>query len=228
MERFPFQAQYLIKRKIVAKTENKEVDPLSGNTLDISSNGNIDNYWGDPYRRAYWKRKLLKVKIMKVKKTLFGFVTVLWIGTVLGQGVNSKDNLPSDNAAVLMVMKGYKNALQNLTVEGTFQLFVEDSKVFESGGYEGTYKNYVAHHLGPELEHFESFVFSDYKIEVEVNLPYAFTTETYVYTIVLKPTGNKVGRTISKKGVATSILKKIDGAWKIIKTHSSSRNRKNK
>ncbi|WP_371815901.1 hypothetical protein [Flavobacterium sp. CS20] len=57
-------------------------------------------------------------------------------------------------------------------------------------------------------------------------MPYAFTTETYIYTIVLNPDEKGESRTIKKKGVATSILKKMDGKWKIIKTHSSSRNTK--
>jgi len=78
--------------------------------------------------------------------------------------------------------------------------------------------------LGPELGHFKKFEFSDYEIDAEVDLPYAFTTETYVYTIVLNPDDNGNTRTIKKKGVATSILKKIDDKWQIVKTHSSSRN----
>jgi ketosteroid isomerase-like protein len=132
----------------------------------------------------------------------------------------------TEKEAVLSVMKSYKDALQNLTTEGTFELFTEDSEVFESGGVEGTYNHYIEHHLGPELGHFEKFEFSDYEIDVKLDVPYAFTTETYVYTIVLNPDDKGNSRTIKKKGVATSILKKIDGKWKIIKTHSSSRNTK--
>jgi len=52
-----------------------------------------------------------------------------------------------------------------------------------------------------------------------VDMPYAFTTESYIYNIVLKEEARKVER----KATATSVLKKIDGNWKIIKTHSSSR-----
>ena len=72
----------------------------------------------------------------------------------------------------------------------------------------------------------EKFEFSDYEIDVKVDTPYAFTTETYIYTIVLKADEKGNTRTIKKKGVATSILKKVDGDWKIIKTHTSSRNTK--
>ncbi|MBL4643971.1 MAG: nuclear transport factor 2 family protein [Flavobacteriaceae bacterium] len=132
----------------------------------------------------------------------------------------------ADKKAVITVMKTYKDAIQNLTTEGTMSLFTKEATVFESGGSEGTYKNYVAHHLGPELGHFNRFSFSNYKIDVVVELPFAFVTETYIYTIDLKANKKRAtkARIIKKKGVATSVLKKIKGEWKITKTHSSSRN----
>ena len=156
---------------------------------------------------------------MKSLKATLTIVCVLFI-------ITSIQSQNKDSEAVLSVIKTYKDALQSLTTEGTFELFSEDSEVFESGGVEGSYAHYIEHHLGPELGHFKKFEFSDYEIDAEVDLPYAFTTETYIYTIVLNPDDEGNSRTIKKKGVATSILKKIDGKWKIIKTHSSSRNTK--
>lgn len=125
----------------------------------------------------------------------------------------------SEEEKVKAVIQAYKSGIESLSAEGMTELFTKDSKVFESGGVEGSFEHYLDHHLGPELHHFTSFKFSDYKTDVEVDLPYAFTTETYIYTIVLK----KDGHVIEKKGVATSILKKIEGEWKIVQTHSSSR-----
>ena len=151
--------------------------------------------------------------------------TILTLLLITTSNVFSQQ-METEKEAVLKVMKTYKDALQNLTTEGTFELFAKDSEVFESGGVEGTYSHYIEHHLGPELGHFEKFEFSDYEIDAQVDAPYAFTTETYIYTIVLKADEKGESRTIKKKGVATSILKKMDGEWKIIKTHSSSRNSK--
>lgn len=132
-------------------------------------------------------------------------------------------DLSKEKEVVLQIMKSYKDAIQNLTTDGTFELFAEDAKVFEQGKAEGTYKNYIDHHLGPELGHFNSFQFSNYEIDATISLPYAFTTETYNYTIVLKgnEAKNTEERTIESKGVATSVLKKTDGTWKIINSHSS-------
>ncbi len=136
-----------------------------------------------------------------------------------------KVDINKEKDEVIAHMKKYKDALQNLSVDGTMELFSEDSQVFESGGTEGTYANYIEHHIGPELSHFNSFTFSDYTIDVQIDLPYAFTTETYIYTLDLKPNKekNRKSQIISKKGVATSILKKDNNTWKIINTHSSSR-----
>ena len=160
---------------------------------------------------------------MKTIKTI-ALVTILIATFSLSNAQETKAK--TDTEAVIAVMKTYKDAIQNLTTEGTFNLFAEDSEVFESGGVEGTYAHYIAHHLGPELGEFKSFTFSDYEIDAKVDAPYAFTTETYIYTIVLNPNEKGETRTIRKKGVATSILKKMGGEWKIIKTHTSSRNTK--
>tara|TARA_R110000744_G_scaffold342872_8_gene448065 strand:+ start:1122 stop:1610 length:489 start_codon:yes stop_codon:yes gene_type:complete len=161
-------------------------------------------------------------------KTLKLTTILMLIMFATGQMFSQNADSGTEKEAVLKVMKSYKDALQNLTTEGTFELFSEDSEVFESGGVEGSYAHYIEHHLGPELGHFKKFEFSDYEIDVKVDSPYAFTTETYIYSIVLNPDEKGESRTIKKKGVATSILKKMDGQWKIIKTHSSSRNIKNK
>jgi uncharacterized protein (TIGR02246 family) len=120
---------------------------------------------------------------------------------------------------VKQVMKKYKETLESLDVSESYALFTDDSQVLEQGKIEGTYRDYIANHIGPELSHFSSFTFSDYEIEVNVDLPYAFTTESYIYKIVLKDEDRKVER----KATATSILKRIDGQWKIVKTHGSSR-----
>jgi ketosteroid isomerase-like protein len=117
----------------------------------------------------------------------------------------------------------YKDAIQNLSTEGTFELFVEDSEVFEQGGVEGTYTHYVEHHLGPELGYFESFTFSDYQVNVELAGDYAFTVETYLYNIVINAHDEKPRRVIDKKGLATSILIRTETGWRIKHNHSSSR-----
>lgn len=127
-----------------------------------------------------------------------------------------------DKEAVKNVLNSYKKAIEKLDTTGVVNLFVKDSKVFEQAKDEGTIGHYLEHHLGPELKEFKSFTFSDYKVDVTVTGEYAFSTETYIYTIILE----KDGKEIKSQGVATSVLKKTKEGWKIVQTHSSFRKAK--
>lgn len=128
----------------------------------------------------------------------------------------------SDKEAVKTVLNNYKKAIEKLDTTGVVNLFVKDSKVFEQAKDEGTIGHYLEHHLGPELKDFKSFTFSDYKVDVTVTGEYAFSTETYIYTIILA----KDGKEIKSQGVATSVLRKSKEDWKIVQTHSSFRKAK--
>ena len=121
--------------------------------------------------------------------------------------------------AVKAVLKQYSNAVEKLDVTGTEKLFTTDSKIYESGGSEGTYAHYLEHHLGPEFKEFKTFTYSNYKVEVQVDGKYAFATETYNYALILA----KDNTEIKRKGVATSVLRKEKGEWKIMISHNSSR-----
>ncbi len=121
--------------------------------------------------------------------------------------------------AVKSVLNSYKKSLESLDTTGIPNLFIKNARVFEQAKDEGSIQNYLTHHLGPELQVFKTFTFSDYKVDVTVCNLRAFATETYLYTIVLA----KDGSVIKSQGVATSILIKTSDGWKIELTHSSFR-----
>lgn len=116
------------------------------------------------------------------------------------------------------VLNQYKAAIEGLDASKTERLFTADSQIFETGGSEGSYANYLGHHLAPELAAFRSFKFSDYKVDVRFEGPIALATETYRYRI--EP---KKGEVAERIGVATSVLRKVSGAWKIVSMHNSGR-----
>lgn len=124
----------------------------------------------------------------------------------------------AEEAAVKEVLRRYKSAIEKLDASGTEALFTPDSTIFETGGVEGNYARYLARHLGPELGHFKSFAFSDYKVEVRFEGPVALANETYNYRIEIKD-----GKVVERRGVATSVLKKVGGMWKIVSMHNSAR-----
>jgi uncharacterized protein (TIGR02246 family) len=121
--------------------------------------------------------------------------------------------------AIKAVLAAYKTALERRDLTGVDELFSERNEVIESGKVEGSYADYVAHHIGPELEHIQRFTFKDYAVTVEQAGDIAWATETYRYTIVLPDRAEPIVR----QGVATSVLQRQDGAWKIRALHSSSR-----
>jgi len=124
----------------------------------------------------------------------------------------------ADASAVRAILAKYQAAIERLDATGTEKLFATDSTIFETGGAEGSYADYLAHHLGPELGEFKSFKFSDYKVDVRFEGPVALTTETYKYRIKTKD-----GTIAERQGVSTSVLKKIGGQWKILMSHNSGR-----
>ncbi|MBB3764931.1 YybH family protein [Sphingomicrobium lutaoense] len=115
-------------------------------------------------------------------------------------------------------LKAYRDALVALDADAMTSLFAEDSHVFENGKYEGSFADYMEHHLGPELHAIKSFTFTDPTIDVEVMGHMALGRETYRYDITLDD-----GREIARQGTATSVLKHDATGWKIIRYHSSSR-----
>jgi ketosteroid isomerase-like protein len=125
----------------------------------------------------------------------------------------------NDTVTVKEVLYTYKNALEKLDVNGTDILFAKNSQIIESGKVEGTYQDYLAHHIGPELGDFSSFKFENYNVDVTITGDYAFAVETYNYIIVLK----KDNAEIKRKGVASSLLRKENNTWKIVHMHNSSR-----
>lgn len=138
--------------------------------------------------------------------------------------MNNKDTMPDlfqnkNTESVKKVLKRYNSAIEALDVTGTERFFTADAKVYESGSSEGNYTHYMEHHLTPELKEFKSFTFSDYKVDVQVDGNYAFTTETYSYTIIVA----KDNAEVKRKGLATSVLKKVKGQWLIMISHNSSR-----
>lgn len=130
----------------------------------------------------------------------------------------AKASTETEVAAVRAVLAQFKSATERLDATGTEALFTTDSAIFETGGVEGSYSNYLAHHLGPELKAFKSFKFSDYKVDVRLEGPVALATETYSYRLE-----TKTGEIAERRGVATSVLKKIGGQWKILSMHNSAR-----
>ncbi|WP_159039952.1 YybH family protein [Christiangramia fulva] len=166
-------------------------------------------------------------------RKIISFLLLTSFTVLLACGDNNKPSasasgnvdIKKEKKAVEQVLNKFKEALVSQNLDSTLSLYSRDSQIFESGGMEGSYNQYLEQHLKPEFEEFESFNFTNYFMDVRIAYPYAFTTETYNYSIDLRDSKSDNPEKFDLKGVATSVLKKEKGAWKIIKRHSSSRKR---
>ena len=149
------------------------------------------------------------------------FATILSFSLVLAS-ISAELDIRKEKEQANKILETYHRAIEKLDISNTFDLFSEDSQIYESGGDEGNYKHYAQHHLIPELKEFKAFTFHKYKVDTQIDLPYAFSTETYNFTIELQN-----GKKIEMEGLASSILKKTKEGWEIIKYHSSARGLKN-
>ncbi len=145
------------------------------------------------------------------------FAALLFSLPLLGHAASPTPD--PDEAAVKAVLASYKSALERRDLAGTEALFADDNTVAESGKLEGSYLDYVAHHIGPELGHFKHFEFSDYAVRVERVGDVAWATETYRYVIELKDRAEPIER----QGLSSTVLQRMEGGWKIRSMHSSSR-----
>jgi ketosteroid isomerase-like protein len=153
---------------------------------------------------------------MTIKK-LIAIPTALAISASAVWGIASQEET-EPTAEVELVLRSYKDALEALDVSETTALFTENSRIFETGKYEGSYTDYLAHHIGPELGHFVSFAFSDYEVDVQFEGSVALASETYNYRIEIEDRDP-----VERQGVATSALVEVDGEWRIAMMHNSSR-----
>src|SRR3546814_2996427 len=89
----------------------------------------------------------------------------------------------------------YRTALEARDAQAMRALFAEDSAIFENGKAEGSFANYMEHHLGPELDAIVSFTFTDPTLTVTRMGHMSHANETYGYSIELTD-----GRVIERDG----------------------------
>lgn len=91
----------------------------------------------------------------------------------------------------------------------------ESVSVFESGHANYGWNDYRNTHLAPELKEFKNtkYAFSDLKVKVDGKTAWA----TFKYTL----SADLGTRRIDSGGLATAVLEKREGKWRIVHWHSS-------
>jgi len=95
----------------------------------------------------------------------------------------------------------------------------EGARYIESGGQNEGLDDLVGHHVEPEGDALQDFdlTFSNIETHIEGEFAWAVADVEVIATLTSD------GRRIHNRGFETFLFRSIDGAWKVVHTHSSSR-----
>ena len=95
----------------------------------------------------------------------------------------------------------------------------EGARYVESGGQDEGLTDLVEHHVEPEGDALADFELSLANVETHVEGEFAWS----IADVEVKAIVNRDGREIHNRGYETFVFRRVDGKWKVIHTHSSSR-----
>lgn len=143
------------------------------------------------------------------------------INTTADLKIKVEDNLEADTQALLSIIEAVRMGW--LEADGTpFRrhfLDFEGARYFETGGQNVGLTDLVEHHVEPEADAFTEFELNLSNIETHIEGDFAWALADVKLHAIIK----RDGRVIDNKGHETFIFKRIDGAWKVLHTHNSSR-----
>lgn len=126
----------------------------------------------------------------------------------------------SRESEILAFFKAYDAAFNARDLNKLAAMYHADVTVFEGSGINRGWVDYRDNHLGPELKSFQDLVWSHSNIVVHM-LGDASAYVTADYAIKYK-SGE---RAVDSGGIATHVLVKEQGNWKIRHSHTAARRR---
>ncbi len=143
-------------------------------------------------------------------------VTVLFL--ILGVGlIFAQGDRKTESEDVVQTLKSYAAAVQSKDIDEIEKYVItsEDFTVFEGGHINWGWPDYRDNHLAPELKAFLEFQYNYQNIKAQVLGDMAYATLKYNIAIKMKE------REVSGEGLATAVLIKKAGRWKIQHMHTS-------
>ncbi len=144
-------------------------------------------------------------------------VTVLFL--ILGVGlIFAQGDRKTESEDVVQTLKSYAAAVQSKDIDEIEKYVVtsEDFTVFEGGHINWGWPDYRNNHLAPELKTFLEFQYNYQNIKAQVLGDMAYATLKYNIAIKMKEREE-----VSGEGLATAVLIKKAGQWKIQHMHTS-------
>ncbi len=130
----------------------------------------------------------------------------------------------NDEAQILNIINQIKFGWENGDGAPFLAYFLDHdgARYFESGGQNDSLNDLIEHHVEPEKDAlvFLSLNYSNIQIHIEENFAWVLADTA------VKGEVKKSGRRFDKTGYQTFVFKKIKEQWKVLHTHSSSRDRR--
>ncbi len=144
------------------------------------------------------------------------WVKVLFL--ILGVGVIfAQEEQKNESETVVQTLQNCAAAVQSKDMAAVEKYVVtsEDFTMFEGGHINWGWIDYRDHHLGPELKQFLEFKYGYDDIKPHVFGDIAYATLKYDIAVKMKE------REFSSQGLATVVLVRQNGSWKIRHMHTS-------
>jgi len=155
--------------------------------------------------------------LKKVNHLIAALASLIFILMLLPVQADTK----TDDAALKEIIEAVRNGW--LQADGTpFRehfLDFEGARYIESGGQNNGLSDLIGHHVEPEADAFKDFSLSFDYVETHIEGDFAWA----IADTEIKATLKRDGRVIHNKGYETFLFRKLDGQWKVVHTHSSSR-----
>ncbi len=148
-----------------------------------------------------------------------GVMLGLAAGVVGNRHLQASQKTPDENA-IVEFFKKYDQAFVAKDLAQLALLYHPDVTVYEGGGINPGWVDYRDRHLGPELKAFNNLKFEHINIVVRLIGPdAAYVTGEYLLD------ANTEAREVRSGGLATYVMIREAGQWKIRHSHTSSKRR---
>lgn len=139
--------------------------------------------------------------------------------SVCSMALRARAMTPAE-AEIVAFFKAYDAAFVAKDMDKLSAMYAAETTVYEGGGVNRGWKDYRDNHLGPEMKGYENLEFSHSNV-----VPH-FTGTDGAYVTADYAIKAKTGERVTEGGgLATYILLKEAGGWKIRHTHTSAKRR---
>ncbi len=133
-------------------------------------------------------------------------------------------NNKKDEAQIMEILQGVKHGWENGDGAPFRKHFLDfdGARFVETGGQNDSLTDLIEHHVEPEKDAMEYLTidFGEVEMHFEGNMAWA------VADIAVKGKVKKSGFEFDKTGYETFIFRRVEGDWKVVHTHSSTRDRR--